>query len=76
MTLDLVLRNGHVGDGRALDLGIKDVGQLIEAATAQTVPMPIASVLHNNFVMAKARGNADKDWAVVAKLMAENAGIE
>ena len=72
----IIADENYDSPGADLDLGIKDVGQLIEAATAQTVPMPIASVLHNNFVMAKARGNADKDWAVVAKLMAENAGIE
>jgi 3-hydroxyisobutyrate dehydrogenase-like beta-hydroxyacid dehydrogenase len=72
----IIAEKNYDSPGADLDLGIKDVGQLIEAATAETVPMPIASVLHNNFVMAKARGNEDKDWAVVAKVMAENAGIE
>ena len=59
-----------------LGLGVKDVGQFIEAATSKIVPSPIASVLHNNFITAMANGFEDKDWTVVAKMMANNAGIK
>ena len=59
-----------------LGLGVKDVGQFIEAATSKTVPSPIASILHNNFITAMANGFGDKDWTVVAKMMANNAGIK
>jgi 3-hydroxyisobutyrate dehydrogenase-like beta-hydroxyacid dehydrogenase len=59
-----------------LALGVKDVGQFIEAAQTKVVPSPIASVVHNNFITAMANGFGDKDWSVVAKMMAKNAGIK
>jgi hypothetical protein len=37
--------------------------------------MPIASVVHDRFVAAIARGNADKDWSVLGRVAAEDAGL-
>jgi len=39
------------------------------------VPMPIASVLRDRFVTAMARGNQDKDWSVIGRVAAEDAGL-
>jgi len=72
----IIAEENYDNPGADLALGVKDVGQIIEAATAATVPMPIATLLHNNFLSAMAQGNEDKDWAVVAKMMAENAGVK
>ena len=59
----------------ALPLGLKDVRLVLEAADAQRVPMPIASVLHDRFLTALARGHERSDWSVVGQVAAEDAGL-
>src|SRR5258707_625247 len=56
-------------------LGLKDVRLVLQAAERQSVPMPIASVLRDRFVTALARGYQDKDWSVVGRVAAEDAGL-
>jgi 3-hydroxyisobutyrate dehydrogenase-like beta-hydroxyacid dehydrogenase len=58
-----------------LPLGLKDVRLVLQAAEAASVPMPIASVLRDRFVTAMARGNQDKDWSVIGRVAAEDAGL-
>jgi 3-hydroxyisobutyrate dehydrogenase-like beta-hydroxyacid dehydrogenase len=71
----LIVQGKHDEVGFSLPLGFKDVRLVLQAAEAQTVPMPIASVLHDRFVTAIARGNQDKDWSVIARVAAEDAGL-
>jgi 3-hydroxyisobutyrate dehydrogenase-like beta-hydroxyacid dehydrogenase len=71
----LVVEGKHDQVGFALPLGLKDVRLVLQAAEARRVPMPIASVLHDRFVTALARGNEDKDWSVIARVAAEDAGL-
>ena len=40
-----------------------------------SVPLPLASLLRDHFLAAVANGRGDMDWAVLALLAAENAGL-
>jgi 3-hydroxyisobutyrate dehydrogenase-like beta-hydroxyacid dehydrogenase len=71
----LIVEGKHEQVGFALPLGLKDVRLVLQAAEARNVPMPIASVLHDRFVTAMARGNENKDWSVIARVAAEDAGL-
>lgn len=56
-------------------LGLKDIRLVLAAAEAQSVPMPIASVLRDRCLTAIARGNAEKDWSVLGRIAEEDAGL-
>ncbi len=71
----LIVEGKHDQVGFALPLGLKDVRLVLEAADAQRVPMPIASVLHDRFLTALARGHERSDWSVVGQVAAEDAGL-
>jgi 3-hydroxyisobutyrate dehydrogenase-like beta-hydroxyacid dehydrogenase len=47
----------------------------LQAAEAQSVPMPIASVLRDRFLTAMARGYEHSDWSVLGRVAAEDAGL-
>jgi 3-hydroxyisobutyrate dehydrogenase-like beta-hydroxyacid dehydrogenase len=61
--------------GFRLALGLKDVGLALEAAHESAVPMPLASLLRDNYLNAMAHGRADVDWSAVAEVAAKNAGL-
>jgi 3-hydroxyisobutyrate dehydrogenase-like beta-hydroxyacid dehydrogenase len=71
----LVLEGKHDQVGFALPLGFKDVKLVLQAAEARTVPMPIASLLHDRMLSALARGYEKKDWSVLGRVAAEDAGL-
>ena len=71
----LIVEGKHDHVGFALPLGFKDVRLVMQAAEAKTVPMPIASVLHDRFVQALARGYERMDWSVIGQVAAEDAGL-
>jgi 3-hydroxyisobutyrate dehydrogenase-like beta-hydroxyacid dehydrogenase len=71
----LIVEGRHDQVGFALPLGLKDVRLVQQAADAQRVPMPIASVLHDRFVTAMARGHERSDWSVIGQVAAEDAGL-
>jgi 3-hydroxyisobutyrate dehydrogenase-like beta-hydroxyacid dehydrogenase len=71
----LIAEGKHDQVGFALPLGLKDVRLMQQAADAQRVPMPIASVLHDRFVTAMARGHERSDWSVIGLVAAEDAGL-
>lgn len=56
-------------------LGLKDVGLALAAAQQAGVPMPLGSLIRDRFIAALARGEADADWSVIAKLSATDAGL-
>ena len=72
---ELIVQGKHEPAGFALPLGLKDVRLVLQAAEAASVPMPIASVLRDRFITALARGNQDKDWSVIGRVAAEDAGL-
>ena len=53
--------------GFRLRHGLKDLRLALQAADEVSVPLPLASLLHDQFVSAMARGWADIDWSGVAK---------
>ena len=59
----------------ALKLGFKDIRLVLEASQGLNVPMPMASVLRDQFISAMANGQEDMDWSSVAKIPARNAGL-
>jgi|SRR5882724_2429691 len=61
--------------GFKLPLGLKDNRLLLAAAEEATVPMPMASLVHDRFVAALARGLGESDWAAIARISYENAGL-
>jgi 3-hydroxyisobutyrate dehydrogenase-like beta-hydroxyacid dehydrogenase len=71
----LIVEGKHDNVGFALPLGLKDVRLVQQAADAQRVPMPIASVLHDRFVTAMARGHERSDWSIIGQVAAEDAGL-
>jgi 3-hydroxyisobutyrate dehydrogenase-like beta-hydroxyacid dehydrogenase len=61
--------------GFKMTLGLKDVRLLLAAAESLSVPMPVASVVRDQFLSGIARGNGDADWARIADVAAGNAGL-
>jgi 3-hydroxyisobutyrate dehydrogenase-like beta-hydroxyacid dehydrogenase len=61
--------------GFRLRLALKDTRLALEAADAVSVPWPLASLLHDHFLAAVANGKGDMDWAALAQVAAENAGL-
>lgn len=61
--------------GFAASLGLKDMRLVLQAAEAQSVPMPVASVIRDRLITAIARGNQHSDWSVLGRIAAEDAGL-
>jgi 3-hydroxyisobutyrate dehydrogenase-like beta-hydroxyacid dehydrogenase len=62
--------------GFKVPLGLKDVRLILSAAEAASVPMPLASLVRDRFITLMAQGKQDEDWATIARLAAENAGLK
>lgn len=71
----LIVEGNYDKVGFALPLGLKDVRLVLQAAEAQSVPMPVASVIRDRFLTAMARGNANKDWSALGLVAAQDAGL-
>ena len=61
--------------GFKLPLGFKDNRLLLAAAGEAAVPMPMASLVHDRFVTALAQGLGEADWAAIARISFQNAGL-
>jgi 3-hydroxyisobutyrate dehydrogenase-like beta-hydroxyacid dehydrogenase len=62
--------------GFKLPLGLKDNRLLLAAAEEAKVPMPMASLVHDRFVSALAQGLGESDWAAIARISYQNAGLK
>lgn len=71
----LIVEGNYDKVGFALPLGLKDVRLVLQAAEAQSVPMPVASVIRDRFLTAMARGNSNKDWSALGLVAAQDAGL-
>jgi 3-hydroxyisobutyrate dehydrogenase-like beta-hydroxyacid dehydrogenase len=71
----LIVEGKYEPAGFAVPLGLKDVRLVLQAAEAQSVPMPMASVIRDRFITAIARGNEHSDWSVLGRIAAEDAGL-
>lgn len=61
--------------GFKVPLGLKDVRLAIAAGEGAAAPLPLASLIHDRFVSAIARGYGDHDWSVLGLIAAEDAGL-
>jgi len=62
--------------GFRLVLGLKDINLILETARDSTTPLPLASLLHDRWLSAVAKGRGDLDWSAVALGLAEDAGLK
>jgi 3-hydroxyisobutyrate dehydrogenase-like beta-hydroxyacid dehydrogenase len=62
--------------GFKLRLGLKDNHLVMAAADEVAVPMPMASLVHDRFVAAIAQGLENADWAGIARIAYQNAGLK
>ena len=61
--------------GFKLPLGLKDNRLLLAAAEEARVPMPLASLVRDRFVAALAQGLGEADWAAIARISSQEAGL-
>jgi 3-hydroxyisobutyrate dehydrogenase-like beta-hydroxyacid dehydrogenase len=61
--------------GFKMPLGFKDNRLLLTAAEEASVPMPMASLVHDRFLAALAQGMSEDDWAAIARVSYKNAGL-
>jgi 3-hydroxyisobutyrate dehydrogenase-like beta-hydroxyacid dehydrogenase len=62
--------------GFALKLGLKDIRLGLEASNELNVPMPFASVLRDQFLVAMAHGQEHLDWSSVGMVAGQLSGLE
>lgn len=72
----LIAEDKYEPVGFKVPLGLKDVKLVLAAAESASVPMPLASLIHDSFVTLMAHGMQEADWATIARLAAENAGLK
>jgi 3-hydroxyisobutyrate dehydrogenase-like beta-hydroxyacid dehydrogenase len=66
-------RGGHADF--SIDLATKDAGLMIEAGRDVSLPMPVASAVHEVFVLAKAQGLGDRDVNDLVEAVERVAGV-
>lgn len=71
-----VSERDHRPGGFSLELGLKDVSLVSQAAREADTPMPFLSVLLDRFTSAKARGRGQFDWSAIGLSAGEDAGID
>jgi 3-hydroxyisobutyrate dehydrogenase-like beta-hydroxyacid dehydrogenase len=59
-----------------LRLGLKDIRLVLAAADDFGTPMPLAGLLHDQLLRGVERGYAEIDWAGIARVVAEDAGLD
>jgi 3-hydroxyisobutyrate dehydrogenase-like beta-hydroxyacid dehydrogenase len=62
--------------GFRMKLGLKDVRLALAAAEADNVPLPLASLLRDHYMEGVALGFGERDWAALAEILAEHAGVK
>lgn len=61
--------------GFAMPIGLKDVGLVLDAAASKGIAMPLAELIREHFVAGIAAGMGKMEWAAIAKLAAQDAGL-
>jgi 3-hydroxyisobutyrate dehydrogenase-like beta-hydroxyacid dehydrogenase len=62
--------------GFEASLALKDIRLALAAADMHSVPMPFASILRDNLLELIATGGGEQDWAALAQLAAQRAGLD
>ncbi|KAJ1461456.1 6-phosphogluconate dehydrogenase [Pelagophyceae sp. CCMP2097] len=71
-----VASRDHRAGGFSLDLGLKDVSLVCDAARAKDVPMAFASVLRDRLVASKNEGLSHLDWSALALRASSESGVD
>jgi 3-hydroxyisobutyrate dehydrogenase-like beta-hydroxyacid dehydrogenase len=61
--------------GFKLKHGLKDVRLALQAGDEVAAPLPLASLIRDHYLSAVARGWGEIDWAALARVSAEDAGL-
>jgi 3-hydroxyisobutyrate dehydrogenase-like beta-hydroxyacid dehydrogenase len=72
----LIAQERYEPAGFKLRLGLKDVRLTLAAADAAEVPLPLASLIHDQALAGIGSKLGEKDWSALAKVAARNAGLE
>jgi len=72
----MIASNKFEPAGFKLPLGLKDNRLVLAAAEENSVSMPIASLIRDRFLSALANGLGEQDWAAIARVSYENAGLK
>jgi hypothetical protein len=72
----IIANEGYDTVGFTTALGLKDTNLMLAAGQAACVPLPSMNVYRDRLLGAMAHGEADKDWAVIARDQARNSGLE
>jgi 3-hydroxyisobutyrate dehydrogenase-like beta-hydroxyacid dehydrogenase len=72
----LIAEERYQPAGQRAILGLKDANLALEAGGAVGVPLPSGNVWRDRLVGAVAHGEAEHDWAVMAKDQARASGLE
>lgn len=73
--VQLIAPEAYEPAGFKLALGLKDIRLVLAAADAAEAPMPLASLVRDNFLSALAQGKGELDWSALAQIAAERAGL-
>ena len=71
----LIAEERYEPAGFKLTYGLKDIRLVLGAADAVAAPMPLASLMHDRYISAVARGWSEIDWAGLARVAAADAGL-
>jgi 3-hydroxyisobutyrate dehydrogenase-like beta-hydroxyacid dehydrogenase len=71
----LIAEERYEPAGFKLRHGLKDVRLALAAAEAVAAPLPLASLMHDRYISAVARGWSDSDWSTIARVAAADAGL-
>ena len=71
----LVAKGNYEHAGFKAKLGLKDLRLALSAADQLEVPLPTASLIHDQLLSAVANGQGELDWGVIAQLAAKRAGL-
>jgi 3-hydroxyisobutyrate dehydrogenase-like beta-hydroxyacid dehydrogenase len=71
----IILEQNYDPAGFKMKLGLKDARLVLAAGDEAAVPMGIASLVRDHYLSGLARGYGELDWAALAKVVAEDAGI-
>ncbi|MFP2930891.1 NAD(P)-dependent oxidoreductase, partial [Pyxidicoccus sp. 3LG] len=72
----LIAEEKYSPAGFPMRLGLKDVSLVLDAARAAEAPMPLASMVRDNYLGGIAQGHGDLDWSALGALIAERAGLK
>jgi 3-hydroxyisobutyrate dehydrogenase-like beta-hydroxyacid dehydrogenase len=71
----MVAKGEFTPPGFAMALGLKDIRLVLEAGEASRTPLPVAELLRSRFLTALAAGRDGLDWAGIAGVVREQAGL-